>query len=74
LWLEVRFTSAPDSVVEVLSPGAENRRHDWPVKRQLYAKYGVAEYGVVDPENRAAETFGRLSGQTLGSSANLMKS
>jgi Uma2 family endonuclease len=61
---EVRFTSAPDIVIEVLSPGAENRRRDLSVKRQLYAKYGVAEYWVVDAENTSVEIY-RSAGQRL---------
>lgn len=67
---EVRFTAAPDIVIEVLSPGAENRRRDFSAKRQLYAKYRVAEYWVVDAENRSVEIY-RLSGQTLESVATL---
>lgn len=68
---EVRFTGAPDIVIEVLSPGAENRRRDLSVKRQLYAKYGAAEYWVVDVENCSVEIY-RLSGQTLEHSATLL--
>ena len=34
------------------------------VKRQLYAKYGVAEYWIVDAENRAVEVY-RLQNGTL---------
>jgi Uma2 family endonuclease len=59
-----RITGAPDIVVEILSPGAENRRRDLSVKRQLYAKYGVKEYWVIDPENRSVEIY-RLLKQTL---------
>ena len=36
-----RFVGAPDLVIEVLSPGSENRQRDLLVKRQLYGKYGV---------------------------------
>lgn len=41
---------APDLVVEIRSPSTANR--DWTVKRDLYAKYGVKEYWVVDPDER----------------------
>jgi Uma2 family endonuclease len=73
-WAEVVsegiFVGAPDLAIEVLSPGAENRRRDLSVKRQLYAKYGVKEYWVIDPENRSVEIY-RLLKQTLESVAKL---
>ncbi|MCM3905828.1 MAG: Uma2 family endonuclease [Pyrinomonadaceae bacterium] len=52
-----RLTAAPDLVVEILSPGAENIRRDRIAKRQLYARHGVAEYWMVDPEKRALEVY-----------------
>jgi Uma2 family endonuclease len=66
-----KFSGAPDLVIEVISAGAENRRRDLLVKQQLYAKYGVAEYWIVDPQNRLIEIYrlrdGRLeSAATLG--------
>src|SRR5205085_10923516 len=36
-----RITGAPDLVIEIVSPGAENERRDRIAKRQLYGKYGV---------------------------------
>src|SRR6266581_1099889 len=59
-----KFTGALDLVIEVTSPGAENRRRDLLVKRQLYGKYGVSEYWVVDSENRSVEVY-RLQDQRL---------
>lgn len=60
-WSEVvtneRFSAAPDLVVEVMSRGKENRDRDLLVKRQLYAKYGVAEYWIVDVEKRIVEVY-----------------
>ena len=61
-----KFTGALDLVIEVTSPGAENRRRDLLVKRQLYGKFGVAEYWVVDSDNRQVEIY-RLQGQRLES-------
>ena len=52
-----RLTGAPDLVIEVLSPGPENMRRDRVVKRQLYGRYGVQEYWVVDPEQRSVEIY-----------------
>ena len=41
---------APDLVVEIRSPSTASR--DWTIKRGLYARYGVKEYWVVDPDAR----------------------
>jgi Uma2 family endonuclease len=65
-----KFTSAVDLVVEILSPGTQNRRRDFSAKRQLYGKYGVQEYWIVDSENREVLVF-RLQGQTLQEIATL---
>jgi Uma2 family endonuclease len=55
-WDEVvsgeKFTGALDLVVEILSPGRQNRERDLSVKRNLYEKYGVQEYWIIDSENR----------------------
>ena len=55
-----RFVKAPDLVIEILSPGKVNRERDLLVKRQLYSRYGVEEYWIVDPENRAVEVYRQL--------------
>src|SRR5580698_3693579 len=47
-----RFRAAPEILIEILSPGATNERRDRHIKRNLYAGRGVAEYWIVDPENR----------------------
>ncbi len=65
-----KFTGALDLVIEVVSPGAENRRRDLLVKRQLYGKYGVSEYWVIDSENRLVEVY-RLQDNRLESVATL---
>jgi Uma2 family endonuclease len=44
---------APDLLVEDLSPS--NRGHDLLTKRALYARAGVREYWLVDPEERTIE-------------------
>jgi Uma2 family endonuclease len=45
----------PDLVVEILSPGTRSR--DLEVKRKIYAKYGVREYWIVDPGEKAVEVL-----------------
>ena len=52
-----RFVAAPELVVEIVSPGSENRARDLKVKRRLYGKYGVQEYWIVDPENKSVTIF-----------------
>jgi len=52
-----KFSAAPDLVVEIMSPGKENRDRDLLVKRQLYAKYGVREYWIVDTEGRLVDVY-----------------
>ncbi len=44
---------APDLVVEVLSPGTESR--DRNLKATLYARHGVNEFWIVDPESESVE-------------------
>jgi Uma2 family endonuclease len=68
-----KFTGALDLVIEVTSPGAENRRRDLLVKRQLYGKYGVGEYWVVDSDNRQIEVY-RLRDQHLASAGTFKNS
>ena len=47
---------APDLVAEILSPS--NSAHDLTVKRELYARYGIPEYWILNPvqENLLALT------------------
>ena len=52
-----KLTGAPELVIEILSPGAENERRDRAVKRQLYGRFGVEEYWIVDPVNRFIEVY-----------------
>jgi len=46
---------APDLVVEVLSPSTMKRDRGY--KMQAYAKCGVKEYWLVEPESRAIEVY-----------------
>ncbi|PYV25839.1 MAG: Uma2 family endonuclease [Acidobacteria bacterium] len=46
---------APDLVIEVLSPSTGSR--DRGPKLKAYARFGVPEYWIVDPDNRAVEVY-----------------
>ena len=65
-----KFTGAVDLVIEILSPGAANRRRDLSAKRGLYGKYSVKEYWIVDKENLSVSVF-RLKGKLLHEIATL---
>ena len=52
---EQNISGAPDLVVEILSPSTEER--DRGIKSQLYCRYGVREYWLVDPEERTVEVL-----------------
>ncbi len=52
---EKHIAGAPDLVVEILSPSTS--ASDRVTKAQVYARYGVPYYWVVDPEKKAVEEF-----------------
>jgi Uma2 family endonuclease len=68
-----RLTAAPDIVVEILSPGADNLRRERVAKRQLYARFGVREYSILDPREGAVEVY-VLDGDALKLSSTLKES
>jgi Uma2 family endonuclease len=58
-----KLHSAPDLVIEVLSPGASNFRRDREAKLKLYSRRGVSEYWIVDWPTRTVEVYRRENTQ-----------
>ncbi len=50
---EKNIVGPPDLVIEILSPYTE--KLDKTIKRDLYARYGVSEYWLVDPVSKGIE-------------------
>jgi len=50
-----RIEGAPDLVLEILSPSTAY--YDLRQKKNIYEKYGVKEYIVVDPTEQSAELY-----------------
>ncbi len=65
------LTAAPELVVEVLSPGADNDRRDRDLKLRLYSTRGVQEYWIVDWQLQQVEVYRRQEGK-LGLVATLL--
>ena len=61
-----RITGAPDLVIEILSPATSAR--DFNQKRKLYARHGVKEYWIVDPDDETIEVQ-RLQGNVFSTIA-----
>jgi len=52
---EANLKGAPDLVIEILSPGTHSK--DLKLKRKTYARFGIQEYWIVDPEAETAEVL-----------------
>ncbi|MBX2899464.1 MAG: Uma2 family endonuclease [Cyclobacteriaceae bacterium] len=52
---EGHIHGVPDLLIEILSPG--NTQHDTVRKKNLYEKFGVKEYWIVDPDSKRASVF-----------------
>ncbi|MBD2459915.1 Uma2 family endonuclease [Oscillatoria sp. FACHB-1407] len=53
------LTEAPELIVEVMSPGADNERRDSEVKLKLYASQGVQEYWIVNRRLQQIQVYRR---------------
>lgn len=58
------WEGAPDLIIEILSPSTAVK--DKREKFQLYQKYGVKEYWIVDPEARYIDVFQRKGDKLIG--------
>lgn len=56
-----KIMGAPDLIVEVLSPG--NEKHDLEKKRDIYEKFGVKEYFIVEPKTKAVIYYYLVKGK-----------
>jgi Uma2 family endonuclease len=55
-----RVEGAPDLVIEILSPS--NAYYDLRTKKDIYEKYGVKEYIIVDPIQQTTELYALKDG------------
>jgi Uma2 family endonuclease len=62
-WDDGKLHTAPELVIEVLSPGSTNRRRDRETKLKLYSRRGVDEYWIVDWQLRLIEVYRRNDAQ-----------
>jgi len=53
-WDEQKYNGAPDFIIEIVS---SNRSDDFVRKLELYQKYGVREYWIVDPESKRVVVY-----------------
>jgi Uma2 family endonuclease len=54
-----KLHSAPDLMVEVLSPGRANEERDRDAKLKLYSRQGVREYWIVDWRTQTVQVYRR---------------
>jgi Uma2 family endonuclease len=58
---EKRIESAPDIVIEILSPSTAY--YDLRHKRRVYESSGVKEYWIVDPMEKGIEVYENINGE-----------
>ncbi len=65
-----KLHSAPELIIEVLSPGSRNASRDRQIKLKLYSRRGVQEYWIVDWQQQQVEVYRRQEGslQLVGTS------
>ena len=55
---EANVQGAPDLVIEILSE--KTRRQDEGLKREIYERYGVREYWMLDPDRNSVRVYRRI--------------
>ena len=55
--------TAPELVIEVLSPGATNEKRDREIKLNLYSRRGVSEYWILCWQKRQIEIYRRAEAE-----------
>ncbi len=55
---EANVQGAPDLVIEILSE--RTRRQDEGLKREIYERYGVREYWMLDPDRNSIRVYRRI--------------
>jgi Uma2 family endonuclease len=55
---EANVQGAPDLVIEILSE--KTRRQDEGLKREIYERYGVREYWMLDPDRNSVRIYRRI--------------
>lgn len=51
----VKYEGVPNLIIEILSPS--NQHHDLVIKMNLYAKFGVKEYWIVNPIKKIISVY-----------------
>ena len=59
--IKERIEGAPDFVVDVLSP--TTAYYDWEEKMEIYAKFGVKEYWIINPHKQYIELYDLKEGK-----------
>jgi Uma2 family endonuclease len=60
-----KLHDAPDLVIEILSPGKANEERDREKKLDLYSRYGVPEYWILDWRAETVEIYRQQEEQLL---------
>jgi Uma2 family endonuclease len=63
IWADKNVQGAPDLVIEILSEGTRDR--DETRKLNLYERFGVREYWLVDPVPETAQLYRREGGRLV---------